>query len=193
CPYTPPCRSSGDAESGLPAQQTDRAIIAGARRIGIPVPALEMEATAADSSGDATSAGSSGNGGSPASDGWQPVGVLPFESSRGYHATAGRTPDGMLLSVKGAPEPILEYCTRRRTPTGDRPLSDAGRRRLHRMFAEHAGAGQRLLAVAERRLTGDDRRDDHHDDERGNNHQPVSESDVADLTFLGFVALSDVV
>ncbi|GAA3790344.1 cation-translocating P-type ATPase [Amycolatopsis tucumanensis] len=89
------------------------------------------------------------------------LGELPFEPSRGYHATLTATPDGPLLSVKGAPEAVLARC--------DPPVSlDAVDRLAHQGF--------RVLAVAERRAGGLDDLDD--DRVRG-------------LTFRGLLALAD--
>ncbi|MFI1196813.1 HAD-IC family P-type ATPase [Micromonospora sp. NPDC020750] len=109
-------------------------------------------------------------------DGWRAVGGLPFEPSRGYHATVGRTGDGLLLSVKGAPETVVPRCADRRTADGgDAPLDDAGRDELHRMLADRAGAGHRILAVAERRVAG----------------ETVTDEQVDGLVFVGFLALAD--
>ncbi|GAB3966483.1 cation-translocating P-type ATPase [Plantactinospora veratri] len=127
------------------SQQTDRAVLTGARRAGV----------------------GTGSRTHP----WQQEHALPFEPSRGYHATVGRHRGHHLLSVKGAPETILPRCGRH----GDRVLDEAGRHALQETLDRHAGAGQRVLAVAERELTGD----------------TVTEDDVRELTFVGFLALSD--
>ncbi|GIG89108.1 cation-translocating P-type ATPase [Plantactinospora endophytica] len=127
------------------SQQTDRAVLTGARRAGV-------------GTGSRTHA-------------WHQEHALPFEPSRGYHATVGQYRGSHLLSVKGAPETILPRCSRH----GDRPLDEAGRAALRETLDRHAGAGQRVLAVAERELPG----------------ETVTEDDVRDLTFVGFLALSD--
>ncbi|WP_262284974.1 cation-translocating P-type ATPase [Micromonospora sp. MA102] len=106
---------------------------------------------------------------------WTAVGGLPFEPSRGYHATVGRTADGLLLSVKGAPESVLPRCAARRTSGGDTPLDPAGRDALHAMLAERAGAGHRILAVAECRVAA----------------ESVTDEQVDGLVFVGFLALAD--
>ena len=89
------------------------------------------------------------------------LGELPFEPSRGYHATVTDTPDGPLLSVKGAPEAVLARC--------DPPVpSDSVDRLAHQGF--------RVLAVAERPAEGiDDLTDDR----------------IHGLTFRGLLALAD--
>ncbi|AVT39961.1 cation-translocating P-type ATPase [Plantactinospora sp. BB1] len=127
------------------SQQTDRAVLTGARRAGV----------------------GTGTRTHP----WHQEHALPFEPSRGYHATVGRHRGHHLLSVKGAPETILPRCTRH----GDRDLDEAGRQALQETLDRHAGAGQRVLAVAERELPAD----------------TVTEDDVDGLTFVGFLALSD--
>ncbi|MEU6072561.1 HAD-IC family P-type ATPase [Micromonospora sp. NPDC047074] len=132
------------------AQQTDRAVRSGAQAAGV------TEQTGAQ--------------------GWEPVGGLPFEPSRGYHATVGRTGDRLLLSVKGAPESVLPRCSAWRTPGGrDEPLDDAGRDGLHATLAARARAGHRILAVAECRTSS----------------PGVTDDQVDDLTFVGFLALAD--
>ncbi|MET8122807.1 HAD-IC family P-type ATPase [Micromonospora sp. NPDC005189] len=107
--------------------------------------------------------------------GWRAAGGLPFEPSRGYHASIGETDGRLLLSVKGAPETVLPRCSTRRTDGIQQPLDDAGRAELERMLADRAGAGNRILAVAECQV----------DDPK------VTDADVRGLTFVGFLALAD--
>ncbi|RLP95873.1 cation-translocating P-type ATPase [Micromonospora sp. CV4] len=106
---------------------------------------------------------------------WKAAGGLPFEPSRGYHASVGETGGHLLLSVKGAPETVLPRCSTRRTDGRQEPLDDAGRAELERVLADRAGAGNRILAVAECQV----------DDPK------VTDGDVRDLTFVGFLALAD--
>ena len=155
------------ADPGQLAQQTDRAVVTGADSVGVGVET------------------------GPA--GWRETATLPFEPSRGYHATAGTTGDLVLLSVKGAPETIVPRCARRRTRSGDRALDPAGRRSLQELLERHAGAGHRVLAVAERILPaspgpGGDRTGPGGD---GGEVDTVTDADVADLTFVGFLTLAD--
>ncbi|MET8178702.1 cation-transporting P-type ATPase [Streptomyces sp. NPDC005336] len=144
---TPPARQSEPM-----AHQTDRAVTAGARRAGVAA-----------------------RRGAPR---WRRTDALPFEPSRAYHATAGRTAHGALLSVKGAPEAVLGRCTGRRIAgtTGTTALDAAGIKELTKAAEEVAGAGRRVLAVAERPM-----RDD----------EELTDEAVRDLVFLGFIALAD--
>jgi len=100
------------------------------------------------------------------------VAALPFEPSRGYHATLTAAADGGLLSVKGAPETVLPRC--RFEARGQR-LGEGGHRRLRAELDRLTGRGYRVLAVAERDTGRDELTDD----------------DVTDLRFLGFLALAD--
>jgi cation-transporting P-type ATPase I len=103
--------------------------------------------------------------------GWQQVDALPFEPSRSYHATLASTPDGALLSVKGAPEVILPRCATWR----GRSISPRDRKRLSAQFDQLARKGYRVLAVAE-------------------NHVSASyqlNGDLGELRFAGFVAIGD--
>ncbi|WP_455565792.1 HAD-IC family P-type ATPase [Micromonospora profundi] len=107
--------------------------------------------------------------------GWRAAGGLPFEPSRGYHASVGETDGRLLLSVKGAPETVLPRCATRRVDGRQEPLDDAGRAELHRMLADRAGAGHRILAVAECTVTSPD----------------VTDDQVQGLAFVGFLAMAD--
>lgn len=108
---------------------------------------------------------------------WVRLAELPFEPGRGYHAVLGRTGDTLLLSVKGAPEILLDRCTAWRAPDGTpAPLDVTTRSRLAEHAARMAGDGLRVLAVAERVLGLD---------------STFGPQSVADLVFRGFVALSD--
>ncbi|MET9803334.1 cation-transporting P-type ATPase [Streptomyces sp. NPDC006368] len=153
---TPPARQAEPM-----AHHTDRAVMAGARSAKVSV-----------RQGAAR---------------WQRLDTLPFEPSRAYHATTGRTGHGLLLSVKGAPENVLDRCARLRRPGGtgtgpgrsgaeDAALDGEGLARLTARAEELAGAGRRVLAVAERPMDAE---------------EELTDDSVRDLTFLGFLTLAD--
>jgi calcium-translocating P-type ATPase len=119
------------------AHQTDRAVLEGARDAGIK------------------------------DGGWQRIETLPFEPSRGYHASVGKTGRKLVLSVKGAPEVILPRCR------------DDSKKALARA-EKLAAAGHRVLAVAQRTV-----------DAKSADHADLTDDEVKDLRLLGFVALSD--
>ncbi|MEW2511994.1 cation-translocating P-type ATPase [Streptomyces sp. NPDC046870] len=104
----------------------------------------------------------------PPDPGWNQLADLPFEAARGYAAGVGRSGDGpVVLVVKGAPETVLPACT---------GLPAHASESAHTL----AGAGLRVLAVAERRLDPAEQESD------------VPEQPLHDLEFIGLLALSDV-
>jgi cation-transporting P-type ATPase I len=99
---------------------------------------------------------------------------LPFEPGRSYHAVLASTDAGQLLSVKGAPEEVIDRCDHRRN--GEvAPLDRTTRARLIEHAEDLAARGLRVLAVAERPFEGD----------------TVGDDDVAELGFVGFLGLRD--
>ncbi|WP_225810867.1 cation-translocating P-type ATPase [Streptomyces spinosus] len=104
----------------------------------------------------------------PPDPGWIQLADLPFEAARGYAAGVGRSGDGpAVLVVKGAPETVLPACT---------GLPAHASESAHTL----AGAGLRVLAVAQRRLDAAEQESD------------VPEQPLHDLEFVGLLALSDV-
>ncbi|MEU2064504.1 cation-translocating P-type ATPase [Streptomyces sp. NPDC013455] len=99
---------------------------------------------------------------------WTQLAAQPFEAARGYAAAVGRSGDGPpVLVVKGAPETVLPACS---------GLPEHASDGAHRL----AGAGLRVLAVAERRLG------------EGEQESEALEEALRDLEFTGLLALSDV-
>jgi Ca2+-transporting ATPase len=102
---------------------------------------------------------------------------IPFESERKRMTTLHREPEGVLLLVKGAPEAVVERCTRKLVAGGpETGLDDGDRSALLLSAAAMARQGTRVLALARRILP--ERPDRIADEER-------------DLTLLGMVALRD--
>jgi cation-transporting ATPase I len=108
--------------------------------------------------------------------GWRQLAALPFEPSRGYHATLASAAETALLSVKGAPEIVLPRCARLHSNGEEIPLDTPARNRLHHRVEHLTGQGYRVLAVAERCAHP--------------RHQ-LDDDEVACLTLLGFLALTD--
>ncbi|MBB4285984.1 HAD-IC family P-type ATPase [Roseospira goensis] len=101
---------------------------------------------------------------------------IPFTSERRYMASLHDHHDGdSEVLVKGAPDRLLDLCHAERTATGDRPLDrDRWTARIEAIAAE----GQRVLAVALRRLDG--------------HRTHLTEADAErDLVLLGLVGLQD--
>jgi cation-transporting ATPase I len=108
------------------------------------------------------------------------LGELSFESFRGYHATRWRADATIAISVKGAPEVVLPLCARRRRGDDVTPLDDSAREAIANEIHRLAKQGQRVLAVAERVL-----------DPGGPGEPGLADEDIAELDFLGLVALVD--
>ncbi|TVT24288.1 cation-transporting P-type ATPase [Amycolatopsis acidiphila] len=134
-----------EGDGGVP-HPTDRAVLDGARELGV---------TPQEGVGELE---------------W--VAEIAFEPARGYHATLARHGDGLLLSVKGAPEVLLARCTSWR----DGMFGPSARRQVEAEVERLARQGFRVLGVAERAASG--RAD--LDDER-----------IRRLEFRGLVALAD--
>jgi cation-transporting P-type ATPase I len=81
---------------------------------------------------------------------WDVVTTLPFEASRGVHAVLGRAGDDHVLTVKGAPEAVLEACTSWRRNGEEVEVDDDVRAEILATVGALAGRGHRVLAVAER-------------------------------------------
>ncbi|WP_428956680.1 HAD-IC family P-type ATPase [Streptomyces sp. cg35] len=113
-----------------------------------------------------------------AAPGWKHTATLPFEPSRGFHAAQGHYRDGLLLSVKGAPEKVVARCTTR----DGRPLDRSGRRAVLTEGKKLTADGHRVLAVAERRYPAGERTPDDNE---------LADEDVTGLDFLGFLLLVD--
>jgi calcium-translocating P-type ATPase len=107
---------------------------------------------------------------------WEPTSRLPFGHERSFHAVLGKVDDRYVLSIKGAPEVLIRRCSARRDVNGDRHDLDAdARRQLLRDAEDLAGQGLRVLCVAQKQIDSSE----------------VTDADVHDLTFVGFLNLSD--
>jgi magnesium-transporting ATPase (P-type) len=76
------------------------------------------------------------------------LGIIPFESERGYMATLHRAGEKNILLVKGAPEKVLDYCI---GCSGD---SDRRMEILH-VASTFASEGLRVLAMAFKEVKSD--------------------------------------
>ncbi len=86
---------------------------------------------------------------------WPRTDVIPFESEHRFMATLHHDHEGhAAIHVKGAPERILEMCETQRAQRGDEPLDRAS---WHARMEEIAARGQRVLALALRQVSGDQR------------------------------------
>ncbi|MBN1662813.1 MAG: HAD-IC family P-type ATPase [Deltaproteobacteria bacterium] len=76
------------------------------------------------------------------------VGMIPFESERGFMATLHRQDEKLMVFVKGAPEKVLEMCDR------SADSSSLDKERIIKTSERFAADGLRVLAMAYRELPG---------------------------------------
>jgi len=104
---------------------------------------------------------------------WPQVAQLPFSSERRLMATYHERGDALVAQVKGAPQAVLERCGRIAWNDAARPLGAAEREGLLEQDHQLAARGLRVLGLAAGTVAG-----------------PTEEA-LTDLTWLGFVGLSD--
>lgn len=93
-----------------------------------------------------------------------------FDPERKRMTTVHRTETGAVSYTKGAPDVILERCSRYLSGGGERPLTGGSRRRLQDRISWISGQGLRVLGAA--RSDGDGRKEE-------------------DMVFLGLAAMAD--
>jgi Ca2+-transporting ATPase len=97
---------------------------------------------------------------------------VPFTSETKRMTTLHKGPDGPVAYAKGAPEILLESCSRHLTADGEKPLDENSREAIRQAAHQMASDALRILGVAEKRGAGES------DAER-------------DMTFLGLVGMID--
>ncbi|ROO82990.1 cation-transporting ATPase I [Actinocorallia herbida] len=112
---------------------------------------------------------------------WERLDELPFEPARGYHAVLGASSTGRWLSVKGAPELVLERCATWQREGASRPFDAVARARVAEEIEALARRGFRVLAVADREMPVGRRAE----------LTELTEEHVADLVFLGLLCIAD--
>ena len=100
------------------------------------------------------------------------VDEIPFTSETKRMTTLHRTPDGILAHSKGAPEIILESCTRLSADEGEAELSGLHREHIGNAARQMADKALRVLAVAAKSGTS-------------------RETAECDMTFLGLLGMID--
>ncbi len=81
---------------------------------------------------------------------WRSTKQIPFDSVRKRMCVTVAPPTGQALFLcKGAPDVLLEHCSRIAQANGDQPLGAVVRRRLFEKLGQLASQGYRVLAFAE--------------------------------------------
>ncbi|MEY4515546.1 MAG: hypothetical protein RLZZ450_7668, partial [Pseudomonadota bacterium] len=109
------------------------------------------------------------------------MGERAFESGRGFEAVIGRSPDGVRMYVKGAPEQLIGRC-REVSYGGERRASKRVERRLLTEIERLAARGLRVIGVAERTISPAELASHTTDELLG---------EPAELHFVGLVAFRD--
>lgn len=89
---------------------------------------------------------------------WRRLAELPFSSARKLMATLDGDGVECRLSVKGAPDRVLEHCVAVRTGDGPRPLDDSMRAAIAAEMDAMAGRALRVIALASRPARDDEDR-----------------------------------
>jgi P-type Ca2+ transporter type 2C len=85
------------------------------------------------------------------------VGEVPFTPERKRTLTVHRTPQGLVVYVKGAPEDVLPMCTAWEGPEGPQALDDRAREIILSRGGSMAARGMRVVALARRAAVRIDR------------------------------------
>ncbi len=97
---------------------------------------------------------------------------IPFTSETKRMTTLHGGPEGEFACSKGAPEILLETCSRHLTPEGEKPLDETSREAIREAAQQMASEALRVLGIAEKR--------------------GASLADAEkDMTFLGLVGMID--
>jgi magnesium-transporting ATPase (P-type) len=138
--------ADGDSRPLELLRDEQRAVLAAALR-ATPRPHNGEELEHATDGAVTDGAAEAGVSRTTAAPGWRRTSSLPFEPSRGFHATRGRCGERRVLSVKGAPEEVVERCATH----GSRRMDRKEREAVLAAGEKLAAKGHRILAVAELR------------------------------------------
>lgn len=106
------------------------------------------------------------------------IDTIPFSSKIKYMATLHQHPEkGMRMYVKGAPERMISMSSKIRAGDKERNFTDAERKHFEEKFIEFSSQGLRMLGLG------------YKDMPKGTS--TLSEGDVSDLVFVGFVVIKD--
>lgn len=104
------------------------------------------------------------------------IAEIPFDYRLKYHATVSGGEGGNFLTVSGAPEEVLALCSHILRDGHTRPLEPGDREGVEERFAEMSDRGLRVVALAMREKF----------------KEALSPKTIADLTFVGFFGMQDI-
>jgi len=76
------------------------------------------------------------------------VGELPFNSNRKRMSILRKTPNGLKVLTKGAPEQLRDLCNSIMGQDGPIPMTNQGRAQIESAYTEMAANGRRVIALA---------------------------------------------
>jgi Ca2+-transporting ATPase len=76
------------------------------------------------------------------------IAELPFNSDRKRMSILRKTPQGLKVLTKGAPERLRDLCTQIMGPDGPEPLTEAVRAQIEAAYTDMAAHGHRVIALA---------------------------------------------
>ncbi len=76
------------------------------------------------------------------------AGELPFNSDRKRMSILRKTPNGLKVLTKGAPERLRDLCAAIMGPDGPVPMTDEGRAQIETAYTAMAANGHRVIALA---------------------------------------------
>lgn len=104
--------------------------------------------------------------------------TIPFDSKIKYMATLNEHPSkGRRIYVKGAPEKVIDMCDKLRSGSSEKVFSQEERQHFNEKFIEFSESGLRILGLAYKDMP--------------KKQEGLSEDDIADMTFVGFVGIKD--
>jgi len=111
---------------------------------------------------------------------------FPFDSDRKRMSTINQIPEGgNMLFVKGAPEQMIDLCTKYRENEQTRQLSESMKERIVKQNKVLASQALRVLAIAYREITPQEK-------ERLEKNEKLDSDQMEDqLTYLGLMAMID--
>ena len=89
------------------------------------------------------------------------IGEIPFDSDRKRMSVVYETKQGKKAYIKGAPDVVLKLCQRELTSQGISELTELRKRQILQANDKMAGQALRVLALAEKPLTGNEGLDEH--------------------------------
>jgi Mg2+-importing ATPase len=107
--------------------------------------------------------------------GWNKLDELPYDFVRRRLSVLVKKGSRRLLVAKGALQEILQICTQVELSNGSRAAIDSWRDRIDQQWRTFSAKGSRVLGVASREYDG----------------AAITRDSETEMTFLGFIALSD--